>query len=74
MVGGHLVCVATYACPPFPSAGDTVLPHPASCCPALVMCRYENEELLRHMWPTDVWFHVDDLSSAHVSGYMLLLT
>jgi hypothetical protein len=41
---------------------------------ASIMCRYENEELLRHMWPTDVWFHVDDLSSAHVSGYMLLLT
>lgn len=26
----------------------------------------ENEVLLRYMWPEDVWFHVDDHSSAHV--------
>lgn len=28
--------------------------------------KYENEELIAHGWPEDVWFHVDDLSSAHV--------
>jgi hypothetical protein len=26
----------------------------------------ENEKLLQYGWPEDVWFHVDDLSSAHV--------
>ncbi|XP_055336611.1 coiled-coil domain-containing protein 25-like [Paramacrobiotus metropolitanus] len=28
--------------------------------------KYENEELIKHSWPEDVWFHVDKLSSAHV--------
>ncbi|KAJ1727789.1 hypothetical protein LPJ72_005765 [Coemansia sp. Benny D160-2] len=28
--------------------------------------KYENEELIKHGWPEDVWFHVDKLSSAHV--------
>ncbi|EER14792.1 Coiled-coil domain-containing protein, putative [Perkinsus marinus ATCC 50983] len=28
--------------------------------------KYENEELLKYGWPEDVWFHVDDHSSAHV--------
>jgi hypothetical protein len=28
--------------------------------------KFENEELIRHGWPEDVWFHVDGLSSAHV--------
>ncbi|GBG00416.1 hypothetical protein Rsub_13178 [Raphidocelis subcapitata] len=28
--------------------------------------KYENEDLIRYGLPTDVWFHVDDLSSAHV--------
>ncbi|KAK1861056.1 hypothetical protein I4F81_003640 [Pyropia yezoensis] len=28
--------------------------------------KHENEELLRYGWETDVWFHVDKLSSAHV--------
>jgi len=28
--------------------------------------KYENEDLIKYMWPEDVWFHVDDLSSAHV--------
>ncbi|KAL7580926.1 hypothetical protein ACA910_005745 [Epithemia clementina (nom. ined.)] len=28
--------------------------------------RYENEDLIKYGWPEDVWFHVDDLSSAHV--------
>ena len=28
--------------------------------------KYENEELIRCGLPEDVWFHVDDLSSAHV--------
>jgi len=26
----------------------------------------ENEVLIKYGWPEDVWFHVDDLSSAHV--------
>eukprot|EP01068_Selenidium_serpulae_P005712 Selendium_serpulae@DN414_c0_g1_i1.p1 len=28
--------------------------------------KYENDKLIRFGWPEDVWFHVDDLSSAHV--------
>ncbi|XP_070499662.1 coiled-coil domain-containing protein 25 [Chironomus tepperi] len=28
--------------------------------------KYENEELIRWGWPEDVWFHVDNVSSAHV--------
>ena len=28
--------------------------------------KYENEELIKYAWKEDVWFHVDDLSSAHV--------
>ncbi|KAH8306542.1 hypothetical protein KR018_009727 [Drosophila ironensis] len=28
--------------------------------------KHENEELIRWGWPEDVWFHVSDLSSAHV--------
>ena len=28
--------------------------------------KIENEELIRFGWPQDVWFHVDNLSSAHV--------
>ncbi|KAJ1655574.1 hypothetical protein IWQ61_004702 [Dispira simplex] len=28
--------------------------------------KYENEELIKHGWEEDVWFHVDKLSSAHV--------
>ena len=29
--------------------------------------KYENEELIKYAWPdTDVWFHVAELSSAHV--------
>lgn len=28
--------------------------------------KYENEELIKYAFPEDVWFHVDDLSSAHV--------
>ena len=29
--------------------------------------KYENEDLLRWAWPDkDIWFHVEDLSSAHV--------
>ena len=28
--------------------------------------KYENEDLIKYGWPEDVWFHVDDLSSAHV--------
>lgn len=28
--------------------------------------KHENEELIKYSFPTDVWFHVDDLSSAHV--------
>lgn len=28
--------------------------------------KFENEELIKYGHPEDVWFHVDDLSSAHV--------
>ncbi|VDO96924.1 unnamed protein product [Soboliphyme baturini] len=28
--------------------------------------KYENEDLIRWGWPEDVWFHVDNVSSAHV--------
>lgn len=28
--------------------------------------KFENEKLIKWGWPEDVWFHVDDLSSAHV--------
>ncbi|CAK4032048.1 Hypothetical predicted protein [Lecanosticta acicola] len=28
--------------------------------------KVENEDLIAHGWPQDVWFHVDNLSSAHV--------
>jgi NFACT protein RNA binding domain len=28
--------------------------------------KFENEDLIKYGWPEDVWFHVDDLSSAHV--------
>ncbi|KAI8463207.1 MAG: DUF814-domain-containing protein [Monoraphidium minutum] len=28
--------------------------------------KFENEDLIKYGLPTDVWFHVDDLSSAHV--------
>lgn len=28
--------------------------------------KYENEDLIKYAWKEDVWFHVNDLSSAHV--------
>jgi hypothetical protein len=28
--------------------------------------KFENEDLIKYGWPEDVWFHVNDLSSAHV--------
>lgn len=28
--------------------------------------KYENEDLIRYGLPEDIWFHVDDMSSAHV--------
>nr|CAG4715817.1 unnamed protein product [Naegleria fowleri] len=28
--------------------------------------KYENEDLIKYSWPEDVWFHVDNFSSAHV--------
>ena len=28
--------------------------------------QFENDELIEHGWASDVWFHVDSLSSAHV--------
>ncbi|PVH95680.1 DUF814-domain-containing protein [Periconia macrospinosa] len=28
--------------------------------------KVENEELIKHGWDEDVWFHVDNLSSAHI--------
>jgi len=28
--------------------------------------KFENEELIKYGFPEDIWFHVDDMSSAHV--------
>ena len=28
--------------------------------------KFENEDLIKHGWDEDVWFHIDKLSSAHV--------
>lgn len=28
--------------------------------------KFENEDLIAHAWDTDVWFHADKLSSAHI--------
>lgn len=28
--------------------------------------KYENENLIKYGLPEDIWFHVDDMSSAHV--------
>mmetsp|Transcript_42998 Transcript_42998/g.97822 ORF Transcript_42998/g.97822 Transcript_42998/m.97822 type:complete len:222 (+) Transcript_42998:29-694(+) len=28
--------------------------------------KFENDDLIKHAWPEDVWFHVDKESSAHV--------
>ncbi|KAG0146884.1 hypothetical protein CROQUDRAFT_656898 [Cronartium quercuum f. sp. fusiforme G11] len=28
--------------------------------------KHENDDLIKHSWPEDIWFHVDKLSSAHV--------
>jgi hypothetical protein len=28
--------------------------------------KFENEHLIEHAWPEDVWFHVSEMSSAHV--------
>ena len=29
--------------------------------------KHENEDLIKYAWPDrDIWFHVEDLSSAHV--------
>ena len=34
--------------------------------------KYENEELIKNAWKEDIWFHVDDFSSAHVYLRMFL--
>ena len=28
--------------------------------------KYENEDLIKYAFPIDIWFHVEDMSSAHV--------
>jgi len=28
--------------------------------------KYENEDLIKYAWEEDIWFHVDNYSSAHV--------
>lgn len=34
--------------------------------------KHENEDLIKYAWPEDVWFHVDNLSSAHVYARIAL--
>lgn len=33
--------------------------------------KFENEDLIKWAWPEDVWFHVDNLSSAHVYARLI---
>ena len=33
--------------------------------------KYENEDLIKHAFPNDIWFHVDKFSSAHVYARIL---
>jgi len=35
-------------------------------CRASLANAYRDEDLIAHGWPEDVWFHVDNLSSAHI--------
>eukprot|EP00330_Aristerostoma_sp_ATCC50986_P001957 CAMPEP_0114588066 /NCGR_PEP_ID=MMETSP0125-20121206/10867_1 /TAXON_ID=485358 ORGANISM="Aristerostoma sp., Strain ATCC 50986" /NCGR_SAMPLE_ID=MMETSP0125 /ASSEMBLY_ACC=CAM_ASM_000245 /LENGTH=111 /DNA_ID=CAMNT_0001784287 /DNA_START=31 /DNA_END=366 /DNA_ORIENTATION=- len=28
--------------------------------------KFENEDLIKYAWPEDIWFHVDNYSSAHI--------
>ncbi|KAG9308772.1 hypothetical protein JVU11DRAFT_11564 [Chiua virens] len=35
--------------------------------------KVENEDLIKYAWPQDVWFHVDKLSSAHVSPHSFMI-
>ena len=30
--------------------------------------KYENEDLIKHGWPEDVWFHVDKVTASRVEG------
>ena len=30
--------------------------------------KYENEDLIKHGWPEDVWFHVDKVTASLVEG------
>ena len=32
----------------------------------VILTRYIDEELIKYGWDEDVWFHVDNLSSAHI--------
>lgn len=34
--------------------------------PDRILTRSTDEELIKHGWEEDVWFHVDNLSSAHI--------
>jgi len=42
----------------------------STACPEVLLYmgkdKHENEDLIKHGWPEDVWLHVDNLSSAHV--------
>ena len=40
--------------------------HPESAIIFMGKDKFENEDLIEYCCPHDVWFHVDDLSSAHI--------
>ena len=44
----------------------TSLTHPKDAVIYMGMDKFENEELIKYSFPKDVWFHVENLSSAHV--------
>ena len=72
--GGFYTYMGRCVMPPHPAAPPAGPLSAVGCprLPALSAARlgtrdkYENEELIKHGWEEDVWFHVDKHSSAHV--------